>query len=91
MELSEIATANESDWKRDGHPHIRCTGVAVKWPAATAKESEKITLDDITFNVQSGQVLAVVGHVGSGKVGNLLRNILQNKNYFVLFFLRVPS
>lgn len=40
--------------------------VTVKWPAAA--ESEENTLTDISFTVRPGQVLAVVGQVGAGKV-----------------------
>lgn len=43
--------------------------VVVKWP-----ESDQNTLSDVTFNAGPGQLLAVIGQVGSGKV-----------NYFLLF------
>ena len=38
--------------------------VTAKWPSAT----EGNTLTNLSFNVQPGQVMAVVGQVGSGKV-----------------------
>ena len=38
----------------------------VKWPAAG--DTEDNTLTDLTFTVRVGQLLAVVGHVGAGKV-----------------------
>ena len=45
---------------------IECEHVTVKWPAAG--ESEGNTLTNVSFSVRPGQVLAVVGQVGSGKV-----------------------
>lgn len=47
--------------------------VTVKWPAAS--EAEGNTLKDISLSVRPGQVLAVVGQVGSGK-SSLLNVIL---------------
>jgi len=40
--------------------------LTVKWPAAG--ETEDNTLTDLTFTVRPGQLLAVVGQVGAGKV-----------------------
>ena len=40
--------------------------MAVKWPSAP--KSEENTLAEVSFTIRPGQVLAVVGHVGSGKV-----------------------
>jgi ABC-type bacteriocin/lantibiotic exporter with double-glycine peptidase domain len=40
--------------------------LTVKWPAAGEKEDN--TLTDISFNVRPGQVFAIVGQVGCGKV-----------------------
>ena len=48
--------------------------VTVKWPAAG--EQEDNTLTDISFTVQPGQILAVVGHVGSGKVSFSVSSVL---------------
>ncbi len=53
---------------------IDCQNVTVKWPAAA--ETEDNTLTDVSFSVSPGQVLAVVGQVGSGKV--ILRLFDQN-------------
>ena len=38
-----------------------------KWPAEDENAEE--TLKGMSFKVTSGKVLAVIGHVGSGKVG----------------------
>ena len=46
--------------------YVECKNITVKWPATG--ESEGNTLTDISFKVHPGQVLAVVGQVGSGKV-----------------------
>ena len=45
---------------------IDCQRVTVKWPATA--ETEDSTLTDISLTVRSGQVLAITGQVGSGKV-----------------------
>lgn len=45
---------------------IELNQLTVKWPAAGEKEDD--TLKDISINVRPGQVLAVVGQVGAGKV-----------------------
>ena len=43
---------------------IEVNDVTVKWPSAGENEA----LTDITFKVESGQLLAMVGRVGAGKV-----------------------
>lgn len=50
----------------DGPLQIELDKVTVKWP--TASEQEKNTLSDVTLTVRPGQILAVVGPVGCGKV-----------------------
>lgn len=45
---------------------VDLTEVTVKWPIADEQEGN--TLKNISFGVKPGQVLAIVGHVGSGKV-----------------------
>jgi ABC-type bacteriocin/lantibiotic exporter with double-glycine peptidase domain len=45
---------------------IELNQLTVKWPAAGEKEDN--TLTDISFNVRPGQVFAIVGQVGCGKV-----------------------
>lgn len=45
---------------------VELNQLTTKWPAAGEKEDD--TLADISFNVRPGQVLAVIGQVGSGKV-----------------------
>jgi len=41
--------------------------VTVKWPSAANKGN---TLTDLSFTVGTGQLFAIVGHVGAGKVYN---------------------
>ena len=41
-------------------------GVSAKWQASEEKDDD--TLKEVSFRVKPRQVLAVVGHVGSGKV-----------------------
>jgi len=44
--------------------------VTVKWPASA--DEEENTLTDVSLRVGPGQTLAVVGHVGAGKVNLFL-------------------
>ena len=52
---------------------IKCQEIAVKWPGAPSvmDEDHEMVLVDISFTVQPGQSLAIVGPVGSGKVKSL--------------------
>ncbi len=54
--------------------------VVVKWPSAD--DAEENTLTDISFSVKSGQLLAVVGQVGSGKVLHFLSMYQHKIAYF---------
>lgn len=58
---------------------IDCQNVTVKWPAAA--ETEENTLTDVSFSVAPGQVLAVVGQVGSGKV---MLNSFRSKYFTII-------
>ena len=64
--LDEIDT--EMDVKRPNLSDclIDVNQLTVKWPAAA--ETEDNTLTDLSFTVRPGQLLAVVGQVGAGKV-----------------------
>ena len=67
MKLDEIPThAISQKHSEPDQCGVEFTGVSVKWPAA--EDQVEDTLIDISFGVSPGQVLAVVGHVGSGKV-----------------------
>lgn len=64
--------------------------VVVKWPSAD--EAEDNTLTDVSFSVKSGQLLAVVGQVGSGKVLHFLYMFLKHKIVYLnqnLYYRRV--
>ena len=60
-EIGKAAATKESTSQKDCV--ISLKGVSVKWP-----ESEQNTLNNISFNAEAGTLLAVIGHVGSGKV-----------------------
>jgi len=49
---------------------IDCKNASVKWPSITIddKEDEGNTLSDVSFTVKPGQLMAVIGQVGAGKV-----------------------
>lgn len=49
---------------------IDCKNVTVKWPSARIdnKGNDNNTLTDVSFTVKSGQLTAIIGQVGSGKV-----------------------
>ena len=52
-------------------PHISQCGVwlnkvSIRWP--NASETERDTLSDISLSVKPGQLVAIVGPVGAGKV-----------------------
>ena len=64
-EMSDVSLTNGGS--EPDQCGVEFTGVSVKWPAA--EDQVEDTLIDISFGVSPGQVLAVVGHVGSGKVG----------------------
>ena len=65
---------------------IEVNDVTVKWPSAGENEA----LTDITFKVESGQLLAIVGRVGAGKVlmwkGVVNKSTLQRLSiiYFII-------
>ncbi len=46
---------------------IELTSASVKWPVVLS-ENEENTITNVTFKVRSGQLLTVVGPIGSGKV-----------------------
>lgn len=50
---------------------VELNHATVKWPAAGEKEDH--TLIDISFTVRPGQVLAIVGQVGAGKVNKICK------------------
>jgi ABC-type glutathione transport system ATPase component len=59
---------------------IELNQLTVKWPAAGEKEDN--TLTDISLNIRPGQIFAVVGQVGSGKVSYKIVQIIL-KYYFL--------
>ena len=65
--LDEIADSSKNKIRpQPDQCGVDSTDVTVKWPSADEQEDD--TLKNISFKVKPRQVLAVVGHVGSGKV-----------------------
>ena len=64
--LDEIDTTEEVKRPSLSDCLIDVNQLTVKWPAAG--ETEDNTLTDLTFTVRPGQLLAIVGQVGAGKV-----------------------
>ena len=60
----------------DDDYYITCNQVTVGWRSqsscsSTSKDHEVTTLKNVSFLAKRNQVLAIVGHVGSGKVSFL--------------------
>lgn len=64
--LDEIDTTEEVKRPNLSDCLIDVNQLTVKWPAAG--DTEDNTLTDLTFTVRPGQLLAVIGQVGAGKV-----------------------
>lgn len=57
---------NESN--EDDHiPEIKCSRITANWWNLFSERKDN-TLTDVSFQVGSGQLLTVVGQIGSGKV-----------------------
>ena len=70
--LDEIADDNLNQQRPEPEQcEVNFIGVGVKWPATDDQIDD--TLKRISFKINSGEALAIVGHVGSGKV-SLIRN-----------------
>lgn len=53
--------------------------MTIQWSAKTlaTNRNERKTLKDISFNVQNGQLIAIFGTVGSGKVSLRIKCVLM--------------
>ena len=60
---SDVLTVNQSETESD-KPAVKCQDVVAKW---NDKEVAN-TLENISFQVKKGELCAVIGPVGSGKV-----------------------
>ncbi len=53
-------------------PSIVCNGASVNWLIPTSESfkdsNDKMVLKNVSFTVEPGELLAIVGQVGSGKV-----------------------
>lgn len=52
---------------------ITCNEITVGWQSALSNDvsilqNDEVTLEHVSFTVQMGQMLAIIGQVGSGKV-----------------------
>jgi len=49
---------------------IECTNATVKWPSGSLanKQDEGNVLTDVSFTVKPGQITAIIGKLGCGKV-----------------------
>ena len=51
---------------------ISCNETTIGWQSATNNipltQGDEITLEQVSFTVKMGQILAIIGQVGSGKV-----------------------
>ena len=47
---------------------IEIKDLSTKWPADSETNKDYYTLTDLSLTVRTGQLLAVVGQVGAGKV-----------------------
>jgi len=50
---------------------IKCKNATAKWPSSASTDGQEEngnTLKNISFVVEPGQLMAIIGHVGSGKV-----------------------
>ena len=76
--LEEVDWSNKSNGVEktlvNGHGSLKLTQVTGKW----SEKSEKNTLDGISFEANHGQLIAIVGPVGSGK-GSILHAILGKR------------
>ena len=77
MLLSE-KNQKETTEEQRGPSSIECTNATVKWPSQNTanKQDEGSTLTDISFIVKPGEITAIIGQVGSGKV--LLRLLFNH-------------
>ena len=53
--------------EEDHSPELKCSRITANW-CNLFSEREDNTLFDVSFQVGSGQLLTVVGQIGSGKV-----------------------
>ena len=61
-----------NDSKSKNEPSIVCNGASVNWLIPTSEpfkdSNDKMVLKNVSFTVEPGELLAIVGQVGSGKV-----------------------
>ncbi len=72
----------EQDNKNEAgtEPFLVCNKATVKWPQNEPKfnssdETSSFTLKNVSFSVKSGEMIAITGRVGSGKVVYLDKNL----------------
>ena len=63
----------------EGEPVVKCNGATFTWDTGSTAP----TLQDMTFSLNSGKLLAVVGSVGSGK-SSLVMALLGISSHLLL-------
>ena len=68
--MGEKSQKKTSEKQRDEFSSIECTNATVKWPSGSLanKQDEGNVLTDVSFTVNPGQITAIIGKVGCGKV-----------------------
>ncbi len=62
-----VANSRKSQLLTSQNPVVELRKVSVKWPVASV-DQEETTLTDVSLTVRNGQLLTIVGQIGSGKV-----------------------
>ena len=70
-----IKSSMECSLIKDSEYFITCNQATLRClspsPSSSTSKDDRMTLQDVSFTAQEGQIFAIVGKVGSGKVGFL--------------------
>lgn len=79
-----VANSRKSQLLTSQNPAVELRKVSVKWPVASV-DQEETTLTDVSLTVHTGQLLTIVGQIGSGKV-ILTFKIVDLMGYYLDFY-----